>query len=98
MLKIVDVSYGGENGFNQAVELATECLHNVKFVQEKKILSKFFEEISTDSGLVVFGVHDTMKVLETGAIETLLLYENMDLCRVIFKNKEDESIKFTWRL
>ena len=92
VLKVVDVSYGGENGFNQAVELSTECLHNVKFVQEKKILSKFFEEISIDSGLVVFGVHDTMKVLETGAIETLLLYENMELCRVIFKNKEDESI------
>lgn len=94
VLKVVDVSYGGENGFNQAVELSQECLHNVKFVQEKKILSKFFEEISTDSGLVVFGVHDTMKVLETGAIETLLLYENTDLMRVVFKNKEDESIEF----
>jgi len=91
VLKIVDVSYGGENGFNQAVELAQECLSNVKFVQEKKILSKFFEEISTDSGLVVFGVHDTMKVLETGAIETLLIYENMDIHRLILKNKEDES-------
>ena len=92
VLKVVDVSYGGENGFNQAVELAQECLSNVKFVQEKKILSKFFEEISTDSGLVVFGVSDTMKVLETGAIETLLLYENLDIHRVTLKNKEDESI------
>ena len=91
VLKVVDVSYGGENGFNQAVELAQECLSNVKFVQEKKILSKFFEEISTDSGLVVFGVSDTMKVLETGAIETLLIYENMDIHRLTLKNKEDES-------
>lgn len=91
VLKIVDVSYGGENGFNQAIELSQECLTNVKFVQEKKVLSKFFEEISVDSGLVVFGVVDTMKVLETGAIETLLLYENMDMWRVVLKNKEDES-------
>ena len=36
VLKIVDVSYGGENGFNQAIELAAESLSNVKFVQEKK--------------------------------------------------------------
>lgn len=91
VLKIVDVSYGGENGFNQAIELSQECLTNVKFVQEKKVLSKFFEEISVDSGLVVFGVVDTMKVLETGAIETLLLYENMDMWRVVLKNKEDET-------
>lgn len=91
VLKIVDVSYGGENGFNQAIELSQECLTNVKFVQEKKVLSKFFEEISVDSGLVVFGIVDTMKVLETGAIETLLLYENMDMWRLVLKNKEDET-------
>lgn len=36
VIKIVDVSYGGENGFNQAIELASESLSNVKFVQEKK--------------------------------------------------------------
>ena len=35
VLKIVDVSYGGENGFNQAIELASEVLSNVKFIQEK---------------------------------------------------------------
>jgi peptide chain release factor subunit 1 len=91
VLKIVDVSYGGENGFNQAIEMSQECLSNVKFVQEKKVLSKFFEEISVDSGLVVFGVTDTIKVLETGAIETLLLYENLDMWRLVLKNKEDES-------
>lgn len=91
VLKIVDVSYGGENGFNQAIELSQECLTNVKFVQEKKVLSKFFEEISVDSGMVVFGIVDTMKVLETGAIETLLLYENMDMWRLVLKNKEDET-------
>ena len=29
VLKVVDVSYGGENGFNQAIELASETLGNV---------------------------------------------------------------------
>jgi len=38
ILKIVDVSYGGENGFNQAIELASESLANVKFIQEKKLI------------------------------------------------------------
>lgn len=31
----VDVSYGGENGFNQAIELSSDALANVKFVQER---------------------------------------------------------------
>jgi peptide chain release factor subunit 1 len=35
VIQIVDVSYGFENGFNQAIELASEQLKNVKFIQEK---------------------------------------------------------------
>jgi peptide chain release factor subunit 1 len=46
VLGVVDVSYGGENGFNQAIELSSDILSNVKFVQEKRLIGKFFEEIS----------------------------------------------------
>ena len=41
IIKIVDVSYGGENGFNQAIELAGEALGNVKFIQEKKLIGEW---------------------------------------------------------
>lgn len=41
VIKLVDVSYGGENGFNQAIELAAESLQNVKFIQEKKLIGKY---------------------------------------------------------
>ena len=41
---------GGENGFTQAIELSSEMLANVKFVQEKRLIGRFFEEISQDSG------------------------------------------------
>merc|ERR1719369_2138071 len=51
ILKLVDVSYGGENGFNQAIELASECLANVKFIQEKKLIGKYFDEISQEKKL-----------------------------------------------
>ena len=37
----MDVSYGGENGFNQAIELAAESLANVKFIQEKKLIGNY---------------------------------------------------------
>ncbi len=57
VVKVVDVSYGGENGFNQAIELAADSLSNVKFVKEKKLLARYFGEISQDSGLCVRCVH-----------------------------------------
>jgi len=43
IVAIVDVSYGGDNGFNQAITLAADSLLNVKFVAEKKLISEFFD-------------------------------------------------------
>jgi peptide chain release factor subunit 1 len=67
VVKIVDVSYGGENGFSQAISLAEDALSNVKFIEEKNLISKYFEEIALDTGMIVFGVEDTLTALESGA-------------------------------
>ncbi|KAL4753833.1 hypothetical protein BDW72DRAFT_209578 [Aspergillus terricola var. indicus] len=92
VIKVVDVSYGGENGFNQAIELSAETLSNVKFVQEKKLIGKYFEEISQDTGKVCYGVEDTLKALELGACETLIVYENLDVTRWVLKNSEGNEV------
>lgn len=86
VLKIVDVSYGGDNGFNQAIELSAEVLQNVKFIQEKKLISSFFEEIAQDTSKYCFGVDDTLKCLDLGAVHTLIVWENLEITRYQFKN------------
>jgi peptide chain release factor subunit 1 len=86
VIKVVDVSYGGENGFNQAIELSTDALSNVKFVKEKKLLAKYFAEISQDTGKYCFGPKDTMHALESGAVEELIVYENLTLNRYVLFN------------
>eukprot|EP00052_Salpingoeca_macrocollata_P034494 m.11661 g.11661 ORF g.11661 m.11661 type:complete len:440 (+) comp6549_c0_seq1:1690-3009(+) len=99
VIKVVDVSYGGENGFNQAIELSAESLANVKFIQEKKLISAYFDEISQDTGKFCFGVQDTMKALEMGAVETLILWENLEVNRYELRPKDapteaDPLVKF----
>jgi peptide chain release factor subunit 1 len=86
IIKVVDVSYGGENGFNQAIELAAETLSSVKFIQEKKLIGQYFQEISQDTGRVCYGVEDTLKALELGAAEILIVYENLDVTRWVLKD------------
>lgn len=95
VVKVVDVSYGGENGFNQAIELASETLSNVKFVYEKKLICKYMEEIAQDTGKYCFGVSDTMKALDLGAVETLILWEDLPHLRYTMRNSAsgEEVIK-----
>mmetsp|Transcript_16631 Transcript_16631/g.59074 ORF Transcript_16631/g.59074 Transcript_16631/m.59074 type:complete len:439 (-) Transcript_16631:111-1427(-) len=86
VIKSVDVAYGGEAGFNQAIELSVETLGSVKLVQEKKLLQKYFDEISQDTGKYCFMIGDTLKGLELGAVETLVVWENLDVDRITLKD------------
>merc|ERR1719409_1365181 len=77
VLNVIDVSYGGDNGFSQAIELSAETLANVKFIAEKKLIGKFFDHIAQDTGKFCFGVNDTLNCLDMGAVETLVVWEDL---------------------
>ncbi|KAK7195321.1 eRF1 domain 1/eRF1 domain 2/eRF1 domain 3 [Novymonas esmeraldas] len=94
VVKIVDVAHPGDVGLNQAIDLSADALSGVKLVQEKKLLQTFFDQIAMDTQQYCFGVNDTMRCLEAGAVETLICFEDLEVNRyVIFKNRgaEDEA-------
>ncbi|CAF1197759.1 unnamed protein product [Rotaria sp. Silwood1] len=93
ILQQVTIIYGGEIGFNQAIELASETLGNIKFIQGNKILSQYFDEVCKDSGQYCCGLEDTLKKLEIGDIETLIIWENFDVTRYILRNNQTEEMK-----
>jgi peptide chain release factor subunit 1 len=95
ILQIVDVAYGGMNGFHQAIQLASECLGNIRINQERKLLLQFFKEIDLDTGKYCFTVKDLITALELGAVETCLLYENLQDEIIILQHKttQQESVQ-----
>jgi len=82
-----DVSYGGENGLNQAIELASENLSQVKFIQEKKLLSKLMEQIAQDTGKYSIGLKETLFALDSRSIETIIVWEGIEVTRYKLKNE-----------
>lgn len=94
ILNIVDISYGGEQGLNQAIEISKDILKDVKLISEKKIVSEFMNEIVKPSknGEVgyCFGVNETMRMLEDGMIKKLIVWDNLPYCRVV-ENIDDEK-------
>mmetsp|Transcript_19457 Transcript_19457/g.54238 ORF Transcript_19457/g.54238 Transcript_19457/m.54238 type:complete len:464 (-) Transcript_19457:402-1793(-) len=93
VVKMVDVSYGGENGFNQAIELSADSLANVKLMKEKKLLQKYFDHIAQDTGQYCFMVDDTLRGLEMGAVEDLIIWDNLDIQRYTVRNIQTQEEK-----
>lgn len=94
VIKMVDVSYGGEQGFNQAIEMSADTLSNVKLMKEKKLLQRYMEEISQDTGKYCFMVEDTLKALDLGAVEDLIIWDNLEIQRYVLRNQStgDETV------
>jgi len=95
VMKIVDIAHPFEVGFNQAIDLSADALAGVKLMQEKKLVQRFFDEIATDSSKYCFGIADSQKCLEMGAIETLVVWEDLDVDRYTI-TKPDGNVEVIW--
>lgn len=57
------------------------------------ITGRYFDEISQDTGKYCFGVEDTLKALEMGAVEILIVYENLDIMRYVLHCQGTEGMR-----
>ncbi|KAI3940047.1 hypothetical protein MKW92_050337 [Papaver armeniacum] len=84
------VSYADDSGFNHAIDLFSDYIADVKFVQEKRLIRNFFAEAlgckRGEKWNCTFGVEETLKALELGAVKTLMVCENLDISRYIAKD------------
>ena len=83
----IDLSYGGEAGFNQAIDSCSSVLSDIKFIKEKKLLQSYYDEISRDSGKYIYGASETIDLLISGTIEKLILLENLETFYLTLENQ-----------
>jgi len=75
--KIVDVQYGGENGFNEAIQLCGDLLRELSFYKERSVLTKFFTSLACDDELCCYGLHHTLEALQSSAVHTIIVSQNL---------------------
>jgi peptide chain release factor subunit 1 len=85
ILATIDTSYIGEQGVEEVVEHSHEILRRIRYVEEKKIIQDFLQEIGHDTGLATYGEDEVRKYLKAGIVQTLLLSDDLDLVRVTVK-------------
>lgn len=95
LVSIVDVQYSGEQGFKEAITASEDCLMNIKYVKEQKIISKLFETISKDGNYCI-GYKDTIYALESGVVELLIVWDKMDYFRSEIKIKSTNEKKIIY--
>ncbi|TFF98256.1 MAG: peptide chain release factor 1 [Promethearchaeota archaeon] len=82
ILDVVDLGYGGPEGIRALVERVKDKIEDIKYVQEKKLMEKFMNEISKETGLAIYGIKEVEKALNYGAADVIIISEELDQYRV----------------
>ncbi|RLF38962.1 MAG: peptide chain release factor 1 [Thermoplasmata archaeon] len=83
VLDVFDTGYTDETGLRELVNLVAKKLENLKISHEKKVMDKFFKEIvKKKDSMAIYGEEEVRNALENGAVQTLLLSEDLKKYRV----------------
>jgi peptide chain release factor subunit 1 len=85
ILDVIDTSYVEEQGVKEIVDKAPEIMRKIRYIEEKKLMQQFLYEIGHDTGMVTYGEEDVRRALESGAVRTLLLSDELDIMRATLK-------------
>jgi peptide chain release factor subunit 1 len=77
VLEALDVTYTDESGLYELVDAAQERLLDLELTQEKLLMRRFMKELVSDKGLASYGEKEVRENLIMGAVDTLLLSEDL---------------------
>ncbi len=92
ILTIKDLSYTEDVGLQELVDKCSDVLAEEEIAEEKQIVGLFLEKLARSPELVAYGEQNVRKVLEMGAVDTLLLSEALN--EKTIDELEDIAAKF----
>jgi peptide chain release factor subunit 1 len=85
VITTVDTSYTGEFGIREVIDKSMDVLTEIDVMREKKLVQRFLHELINDNGLASYGEKEVRKNLQMGAVEILLLSEDLNSKRISYE-------------
>ena len=84
IITTVDTSYTGEFGIREVMDKSMDILTEIDVMREKKLMQRFLHELIDENGLASYGEAEVRRNLQAGAVEILLLSEDLKKKRLIY--------------
>ncbi|MCI7291697.1 MAG: peptide chain release factor aRF-1 [Methanobrevibacter woesei] len=85
IIATVDTSYTGEFGISEVIDKSADILNDLDVMHEKKIVQRFLKELIKEKGLAAYGENEVRNSLIMGAVDTLLLSEDLVAIHKVLK-------------
>lgn len=78
IIAIKDVGYTGSFGLQELLDKSQDILASEEVAEEKKIMQRFFDLLSTKPNIISYGIKEVEQHLNNGIVDVLLLSEDLD--------------------
>lgn len=85
VITTVDTSYTGEFGIREVIDKSMDVLTEIDVMREKKLIQRFLHELVSENGLASYGEKEVRHNLQMGAVEILLLSEDLNSKRISYE-------------
>src|SRR6478672_6315109 len=87
VISTLDTSYSGDEGVREIIDKIQEqgVMTEYRLMEEKKIMKKFMSEVYSGKGLGIYGIFDTIKSLQQGFVDTIIVTDNITTLKVDIK-------------
>lgn len=85
IITTVDTSYTGDFGIREVIDKSMDVLTEIDIMKEKKLVQRFLTELIDENGLASYGEAEVRQNLINGAVEVLLLSEDIKSKRYTFE-------------
>lgn len=92
IIAVKDLSYTDEFGLQELLDKSEDVLAQEDVANEKKLMQRFFNLLSTKQAMVTYGETDVLNKLKMGAVDILLLSEALQDDKIELFEKEAEAL------
>ena len=98
VIATVDTSYTGEFGIREVIDKSMDLLEEIDVMKEKQLVQKFLKELIDEHGLASYGEEEVRKNLQMGAVDTLIISEDLVQTRKSMKCLNcGRNVKITYK-
>ncbi len=89
---VFDLTYTDEQGLHDLVDAAREVISEESVIEEKKAVEKFLTTLAKDPSKATYGQEEVHEALKLGAVDLLLLSEDLD--EFVLEGLSDEAEEY----
>lgn len=92
-----DTNYSGEQGLHELIEKSQDVIEESKAIREQELVQEFLINLKEENGLSTYGLEEVAEALQMGAVDKVLISEDIDMVEVTYQCDDEERVEYVER-